>query len=144
VRAGAFRLLRLVHRLKPELILSGMAHLNFLVLLLRPFFRVEPRSSAPEQYRLRFPGLWRSALLYPPALPPALPSRRRVICQTQSMADDLARELGVPENRLAVLPNPWMLTRFALPSPESVSANQPGPRLLAVGRLAAEKASICC
>ena len=38
VRAGAFRLLRLVRRLKPDLILSGMFHLNFLVLLLRPFF----------------------------------------------------------------------------------------------------------
>jgi hypothetical protein len=38
VRSGAFRLLRLVRRLKPNVILSGMAHLNFLVLLLRPFF----------------------------------------------------------------------------------------------------------
>ncbi len=38
VRTGAFRLLRLVRRLKPALILSGMAHLNFLVLLLRPYF----------------------------------------------------------------------------------------------------------
>jgi len=38
VRAGAIRLLRLVWRLKPDVILSGMAHLNFLVLLLRPFF----------------------------------------------------------------------------------------------------------
>src|ERR1039457_3487921 len=32
VRAGAFRLLRLVRRLKPDLILSGIFHLNFLVL----------------------------------------------------------------------------------------------------------------
>ena len=38
VRSGALALLRLVWRLRPALILSGMAHLNFLVLLLRPFF----------------------------------------------------------------------------------------------------------
>ncbi|HUD73563.1 MAG TPA: hypothetical protein VMQ76_00715, partial [Terracidiphilus sp.] len=38
VRGGAFRLFRLVRKLKPDLILSGMFHLNFLVLLLHPFF----------------------------------------------------------------------------------------------------------
>src|SRR5664279_4808635 len=38
VRSGVFGLLRLVRRLKPDVILSGMAHLNFLVLLLRLFF----------------------------------------------------------------------------------------------------------
>ena len=36
VRGGAVRLVRLVRRLRPDVILSGMAHLNFLVLLLRP------------------------------------------------------------------------------------------------------------
>src|ERR1035441_6989149 len=30
----------------------------------------------------------------------------RVICQTRAMAEDLAQELGLPEDRLAVLPNP--------------------------------------
>jgi len=38
VRGGALRLLKLVRRLQPDLILSGMFHLNFLVLLLRPLF----------------------------------------------------------------------------------------------------------
>src|ERR1017187_2844282 len=36
VRSGSLRLLRLVRRLKPEVILSGMAHFKFLVLMLRP------------------------------------------------------------------------------------------------------------
>src|SRR5208337_3443582 len=38
VRAAAFPLLRLVWKLRPDVILSGMTHLNFLVLLLRPLF----------------------------------------------------------------------------------------------------------
>ena len=141
VRAGAFRLLRLVHRLKPELILSGMAHLNFLVLLLRPFFprgtRVLVRQNSTVSASLAFGGVpCYTRLLY------RLLYRRadRVICQTQSMADDLARELGVPENRLAVLPNPVDVDEVRAsiglnPSPQT----SPGPRLLAVGRLAAEK-----
>src|SRR5438477_11772428 len=38
VRSAALPLLRLARQLEPDVILSGMAHLNFLVLLLRPFF----------------------------------------------------------------------------------------------------------
>jgi glycosyltransferase involved in cell wall biosynthesis len=139
VRAGAFGLLRLVHRLKPELILSGMAHLNFLVLLLRPFFprktRVLVRQNSTVSASLAYDGLpCYTRLLY------RLLYRRadRVICQTQSMADDLARELGVPENRLAVLPNPVDVEEIRA----SIGTNpspQTSAHLLAVGRLAPEK-----
>jgi glycosyltransferase involved in cell wall biosynthesis len=141
VRAGTFRLLRLVHRLKPELILSGMAHLNFLVLLLRPFFprktRILVRQNSTVSASLAYDGLpCYTRLLY------RLLYRRadRVICQTQSMADDLARELGVPDNRLAVLPNPVdveeIRTSIGL---NPASQTSPGPHLLAIGRLAPEK-----
>ena len=37
VRYGALKLLRLIWLLRPAVILSGMAHLNLLVLMLRPF-----------------------------------------------------------------------------------------------------------
>jgi glycosyltransferase involved in cell wall biosynthesis len=141
VRAGAFRLLRLVRRLKPALILSGMAHLNFLVLLLRPFFplgtRVLVRQNATVSATLAFGGLpWHTRLLY------RLLYRRadRVICQTQSMAEDLARELSLPENRLSVLPNPVDVAEIrASIALNPVPRAGPGPHLLAVGRLSPEK-----
>ncbi len=129
VRAGAFRLLRLIWRLKPDLIVSGIFHLNFLVLLLRPFFprgtRVLVRQNGTVSTTLAFGGLpGYTRLLY------RLLYRRadRVICQTQSMAEDLARELGVPENRLAVLPNPVDVEEIrSFHRPESGTANQPRP-----------------
>ena len=143
VRASVFRLLRLVRQLKPELILSGMAHLNFLVLLLRPFFprgtHVLVRQNGTISATLAFGGVpWYTRLLY------RLLYRRadRVICQTQSMAADLALELGVPENRLAVLPNPVdvveIRTAIGL-NAAPYTTSGPGPHLLAVGRLASEK-----
>lgn len=141
VRAGAFRLLRLIWRLKPELILSGMAHLNLLVLLLRPFFprgtRVLARQNGTVSTTLAFGGVPRcTRLLF------RLLYRRadKVICQTQSMAADLARELGLAEDRLAVLPNPVDVEEIRTfiglnPAPQIC----PGPHLLAVGRLSREK-----
>jgi glycosyltransferase involved in cell wall biosynthesis len=141
VRVGALRLLRLVRRLKPSLILSGIFQLNFLVLLLRPFFphgtRVLVRQNGTVSSALNFGGLpWTTRPLY------RLLYRRadRVICQTRAMAVDLAQELGLPECRLAVLPNPVDVEeiRHSIgrnPAPQTA----PGPHLLAVGRLSPEK-----
>ncbi len=141
VRAGAFRLLRLVRQLKPDVILSVMVHLNFLVLLLRRFFpqkatvlvrQNETASAAiavgdqPCYMRLLYKLLYKRA--------------DRIICQTQSMAHDLVNELGLPQELMAVLPNPVDLDGI-----RHVTAREPhrwvgpGPHLLAVGRLAPVK-----
>lgn len=146
VRGSALRLVRLVRRLQPDLILSGMAHLNFLVLLLRPFLGSNVRilvrqnstvSSALTSGELPRPTRLFYWLLYPRA--------DLIICQTRAMADDLTRTLDLKSVRLAVLPNPVEVD--AIRTRVSASAAQgntavwigPGPHLLAVGRLAAVK-----
>jgi len=147
VRAAAGPLLRLIRRLRPELILSSMAHLNFLVLLLRPFFpastRVMVRQNATVSAALAFGGLpFYTRLLYRLLYPRA----DRVICQSQAMADDLANGLRIPAARLAILPNPIEVdalrahgARTSNPAGESACWSGPGPHLLAIGRLAPEK-----
>lgn len=144
VRGGAIRLLRLVREVKPDLILSGMAHLNFLVLLLRPFFpgktRVLVRQNSTASAALEFGGL----PFYTRRLYRWLYRRAdRVICQTKAMAEDLEVVLGIPRARLAVLANPVDLRPIRMKQladngvwPEPGSA---GPHLLAVGRLSREK-----
>ena len=141
VRAGAWLLLKLVRRLRPRVVISGMFHLNFLVLLLRPLFpsgtRVVIRQNGTLSASLahdRLPVYTR--LLY------RLLYRRAdcVICQSAAMAEELARELGVSANRLAVLPNPVEVDEIRARAASSPSLWQgPGPHLLTVARLAPEK-----
>jgi glycosyltransferase involved in cell wall biosynthesis len=140
VRAGAFRLLALVWRLRPDVILSGMAHLNFLVLLLRPFFprgtRVLVRQNGTVSAALAFGGLpgW-TRLLY------RLLYRHadRVVCQSRAMAEDLAGEAGIETELIAVLPNPVDVDSIRAARTAPGHWTGPGPHLLAVGRLAPEK-----
>ena len=141
VRSAPGRLLALVRRLKPRVILSGMYHLNFLVLLLRPFFPspvcVLARQNgtvsaalANERNRAFTRLLYR--ILYRFA--------DRVICQSAAMAADLMQEIGMPENRLAVLPNPVDVdTIRGEVAGFPVRWTGAGPHLLAVGRLSREK-----
>ncbi len=146
VRFSAFRLLRLIRHLKPDLILSGMAHLNFLLLLLRPLLPRETcvlvrqnatvsaalaSDDAPRRTRMLY------RLLYSRA--------DRVICQSPAMAREFTAEVGVPEQRLAVLPNPIAVEAIRTRNEDtsnpwaSLGSGTLGPHLLAVGRLSREK-----
>ncbi len=141
IRTAALRLLGLVRRLRPHVILSGAPHLNFLVLLLRPLFprgtRVLVRQSHTASARFasgHWPdhSRWLYRFLYPRA--------DRVICQTRAMAADLAAHAGLQLTRVHVLPNPVDIECF--PSLERTIPEPwqgPGPHLLAVGRLSHEK-----
>ncbi len=141
VRSSAFSLLRLVRRIRPDVILSGMAHLNFLVLLLRPLFprktRVLVRQNATASQDLdsgRVPVYTRFLyrLLYP--------SADRIVCQTHAMAFDLAEQSQLSEEHVQVLPNPVDVDAIrAAPFNACDRWSGPGPHLLAVGRLSCEK-----
>jgi glycosyltransferase involved in cell wall biosynthesis len=144
VRSGALPLLRLVRQLRPDVILSGMAHLNFLVLLLRPFFphstRVLVRQNGTVSSVLAERGLPRYTRLFYRLL---YRHADRVICQSRAMAADLVGVLELEADRIAVLPNPVDLAgiRDGMQAARSEPAHWtgPGPHLLAVGRLSHEK-----
>ena len=141
IRFAVFRLLKLVRRLNPGLILSGMFHLNFLVLLVRPLF------PEPIQVLVRQNGTLSSSLsqdpfpVYTRYLYRLLYRRADgVICQSDAMARDLARETGVAPCRVAALPNPVDVEGIrAELHGQQILYSGPGPHLLAVGRLSREK-----
>jgi glycosyltransferase involved in cell wall biosynthesis len=140
VRHAALRLLKLVWKVRPNVILSGMAHLNFLVLMLGPLFpigtRILVRQNSTISSSTAIPGRPRlTRLLY------RLLYRRadRVICQSQAMAEDLCNELGLRPDRIVVLPNPVDTDGIHLAATAQSQWNGKGPHLLAVGRLSLEK-----
>jgi glycosyltransferase involved in cell wall biosynthesis len=148
-RTAPIRLLALAWSIQPDLIVSGIAHLNFLVLLLRPLFprktRILVRQNATISGALAFRGSpWYTGLLYRYLYRHA----DRIVCQTQEMARNTCECLGLQPHQVAslieVAPNPIDLTaiRSVLQHPRAQSKlprRGPGPHLLAVGRLAREK-----
>jgi glycosyltransferase involved in cell wall biosynthesis len=137
VRWSGLKILRLVSRIQPQLILSGIAHLNFLVLFLRPFFPpgtkvlirqnttiylVLRQGKVPFYTRLLYQWLYRYA--------------DRILCQSDAMAADLLKTLHLNSNKVSVLLNPIQIPgKSTYGSPQSGNCLQ----LLAVGRLAHEK-----
>jgi glycosyltransferase involved in cell wall biosynthesis len=141
VRSSSLRLLSLLRRLQPQLILSGMFHLNFLILLLRPFLPRETR------VLIRQNGTVSSALAFgdTPTCTRILykflyPHADQIICQSSSMAEDLARALSIPEEQITVVPNPVDIEAIrATARPGQKSGPASSPHLLAIGRLSPVK-----
>lgn len=139
VRYAAAGLLRLVWQVKPDAVISGMFHLNLLVLLVRGLFprstavlvrqNGDPSAGSPGFFSSWIPLIYR--LLYKRA--------DAIICQHQDMANEFQKILH-HSDRICVAPNPVDLqsirkTRSTLRSPWTST----GPNLLAVGRLSQEK-----
>ena len=144
VRDAWFQLIRLIRSQRPDVILSGMAHLNFLVLLLKPFVplrtRILVRQNTTASAAAR---TWPSRLPYRCLYPRA----DAVICQSEAMAADLANNFGLAKSKLEILANPIDVNAIRASS----SASEPefstqtrwpsnsSPCILAVGRLVHEK-----
>jgi glycosyltransferase involved in cell wall biosynthesis len=141
VRLAATALVRLVRKVQPDVILSSMFHLNFLVLALRPLFpryvRILVRQNGSASAMLND--------LSHPLLTKALyctlyPTADRVLCQSSAMTEDLCRSFGVPAARLAVLPNPVDIEAIRTIAASSRSEwTGPGPHLLSIARIRQEK-----
>lgn len=139
VRSAAFKLLRLIWQLKPDVVLSNVAHLNFMVLLLR---RLMPRNTCVvvRQNATVSPALASGALPRYTRLLYQLLYRRadQMICHSSSMARDLIEETYTHSDRIAVLPNPVDVEGIRMAAASPVQWFGPGPHLLAVGRLSYE------
>jgi glycosyltransferase involved in cell wall biosynthesis len=141
VRYGVWKILRLIWIVRPAVILSGMAHLNLLVLALRPLFpsrtRVVVRQNAALSATL---APWGNSRLSRRIYAAAYKRADMVICQTRQMAEELHRELGIDAAKLVVLFNPVDIPGIrGCSAAETNDARPPGPHLLAIARLAPEK-----
>jgi glycosyltransferase involved in cell wall biosynthesis len=141
VRYSGWKILQLVWRVRPAVILSGMAHLNVLVLALRPFFpsrtRVVVRQNGAPSATL---APWGNSHLVSRIYCAAYNRADTVICQTRQMAEELQCELGMNSAKMVVLFNPVDIQGIgasATATPPVLTS--PGPRLLAIARLAPEK-----
>jgi glycosyltransferase involved in cell wall biosynthesis len=136
VRHACFQLIRLIRTERPDVVLSGMSHLNFLILLLKPFLnrrvRILIRQNTTASVQTCLTRIF-YRYLYPFA--------DIVICQSGAMAADLAANFGIAPSKLAILANPIQVSALRAASlaqtPDSVRPYW--PRLLAVSRLAPEK-----
>ena len=141
VRYGLPKLLRLVRRLKPDVLLSHLSYLNLAVMLLRPFLPRSTRVLLQETTTLSEqlaegsrPGLHALAyrLLYARA--------DAVVCCSEAMLEDLVRRFGLPRQRLRCVPNPVDENEIERVTAGSASPYPGGgPHVLGVGRLAREK-----
>jgi glycosyltransferase involved in cell wall biosynthesis len=139
VRCSALKLLKLIWGLKPSLILSGISHLNLLVLALRPLLPRNTRILVRQNGALQATLAPHSRLLSRRAYSLTYRRADRVICQTESMAHEIHRALAVALSKLLVLPNPTDIRHIRAASASNPKQATTSATLLCIGRLVPEK-----
>ncbi|WP_263357813.1 glycosyltransferase [Acidicapsa ligni] len=135
VRSSWLQIVKLIWNLRPAIVLSGMVHLNALLLLLKPLLPaktkllVRQNTTASASAKMRS-ARWIYRHLYPRA--------NRIICQSAAMANDLAINFSLPPTSIEVLPNP-IDTEAIQTATSQTESSHTGPHLLSIGRLAPEK-----
>jgi glycosyltransferase involved in cell wall biosynthesis len=142
VRQALPKLVCLLWRRRPDVVMSTLGHLNLALAIVRPLLPSGTRYVARETIvvsrgitEYRHPRVWACAY------------RRfygrfdRVICQSRDMCDDLVTSYGLDVKRTTVIHNPVDRARIAaaLVAPKQ-SSTRPGPlRVVAAGRLVGQK-----
>lgn len=107
VRYALFEILRLIWRERPAAVLSTLGHLNLALAMLRPLLPDRVRyvarestvvSQLPTSYRIPWWWFWAYKKFYG--------CFNTVVCQSQSMRDDLITNFGFPPGKAVVINNP--------------------------------------
>lgn len=141
-RQGLWKLVRLVRRVKPDVVFSTLDHANLATLLVAPFF---PRGTRVVVRQTEVLSRYLHGTLRARRIVYRLLYRRahRIVCQSDHMASELAKELGLPGQTLARVYNPVDVERVqarAKASANPFADAGPGPHLVVAGRLAEQKA----
>ncbi|HWH59526.1 MAG TPA: glycosyltransferase [Terriglobales bacterium] len=135
-------IIRLVRKIRPEAILSTPGHLNIAIAMfrfllprkLKVLVREAVIVSALLPEETSHLGLWTWLYRY------AYRRADLVICLSDSMIDDMVKEIGLPPHKLHRIYNPVDLERLRQQTASSENPYRgPGPHLVAAGRLNHQK-----
>lgn len=135
------KLVRLVHREKPDAVISFMLRSNVINLVAKACVPRWPRTVVSERTSLKRSYIGRSARRIRLVVRWLYALADAIVAVSVGVADEL-KELGAPADRLVVIPNPVSVADLeaqaasGLPHPWS---QRPGPLLVTVGRLSPEK-----
>lgn len=147
VRQAMHKIIRLIWKLRPDVVFSTLGHLNLALAILRPLLpngvRYIARESSvvshlPTSYSIPFWWFWAYRIFYR--------QLDTVICQSREMCDDLLQQFGFPAAQAVVINNPCDQDYVRKMADEAVITgmvkDENGAKvinLVAAGRLSAEK-----
>ena len=148
VRSTLWSIIKLVWRLRPNVVFSSVGHLNLALAMIRPLLpnsvRYIGRQAALASENLqdeRYPGLWSRAFTR------FYPRFDALVCQSQSMREDVVSRFAFPIEKTVMIHNPVEVERIRELAAESIPTGMRGAgsgdtgklELVAAGRLSHEK-----
>jgi glycosyltransferase involved in cell wall biosynthesis len=135
------KLVAVLRRLKPDVVLSSIVHLNLALLLIRPFLpekcKIYVRESNTPSIAL---SKGRKEALFRLLCPLLYPQADGIICPGEAVKRDLGLTFRISPKRIIAIPNPvYVHSIRSRISEDQVHTHKNGPKLLAMGSLTRQK-----
>ena len=140
LRSALVPLVRTLRRLRPGVAFSTLGYVNLAIAAARPFL---PRSTRLVLREANLPSLSLPEVRWPAAFRFGYRHLYRradlVLATSERMAAEFRRDFALPDDRLAILPNPVDVAALRAAAAEPLRHPGAGVRLVAVGRLVRQK-----
>ena len=141
VSRGMVKLAAVLRRVKPDVVLSSIVHLNLALLMIRPLLpgksKIYIRESNTPSMAL---PMGRKGALFRILCPLLSPRADGIICPGEAVKRDMALRFGINPERIIAIPNPVSVHAIRLRiSEDRVPTHRKGPKLLAMGSLTRQK-----
>ncbi len=141
VRYSVLKIVKLINRIKPDIVFSTLGHLNITLVISKIFWQHsasliirEGTIVSIQNSIIRNGYFWNCLYMH------CYPKADKIICQSKAMADDLSNKFKIPQNKICVIYNPIDLDYIdSLVEDEDPFLTTEGPNIVAIGRLAQEK-----
>lgn len=139
VRYAAITLIKLIRKIKPDLVISTLSHLNIYLILLKPFFPNETKIIVRETGIIS-EKIKESGSIYKSTLQKFLYRQYKnadlIICQSNYMVNDMVETLNIPSYKITQIYNPIDINMVLQNAKENVRfKNENGLKLVFAGRL---------
>lgn len=142
VSRGMVKLGVVLRRLKPDVVLSSIVHLNLALLLIKPLLpgksRIYIRESNTPSIAL---SMEKKGALFRLLCPVLYPRADGIICPGEAVKRDLRLMFGISPGKIITIPNPVYVhsIRSKISEDQVVPPHKNGPKLLAMGSLTRQK-----
>ena len=142
------RIVRLVHKRRPNLVLSTLGHLNLALAIIRPVLPSWVRFIGRESIIVSLLSIsYKVPIWWNWAYRKFYPSLDKIICQSNDMRQDLISTYGIHKSKIVVINNPVDVEYINTMSIEGLpfglfdfeSSNEDAVHLVAAGRLSHQK-----
>jgi len=140
VAKSLFRLISILRKVRPDVVISSIGHLNLAILFIKPFIPRHTKVFIRESNMPTFSfAKGKKYTLFRWLYPMLYPFAEKIVCPGRAIKEDLHDNFKIPKSKIEVIPNPVRVDDIREKMLQGGDSERKGYKILAAGSLTEQK-----